>query len=142
MEIAENKKGNPEKGEVLFQTCLVCHKVGSKGQNIAPALDGSAVRENEALLTAILNPDIAVENAFRLYRITKTDNSSLEGYFFQKNEKGTTLAFMGGSKMFVEEKMIKNEGFLNGRSFMPRGLINNFSDEQIADLLAYINTLK
>jgi putative heme-binding domain-containing protein len=142
MEIAESKKGNPAKGEVLFQTCLMCHKVGSKGQNIAPALDGSASRENEALLTAILNPDIAVENAFRLYRITKTDNSSLEGYFFQKNEKGTTLAFMGGSKLFVEEKMIKNEGFLNGRSFMPRGLINNFSDTQIADLLAYIHTLR
>ncbi|MFT3701249.1 MAG: c-type cytochrome [Agriterribacter sp.] len=142
MDIAQNKKGNSQKGEVLFQTCLLCHKVGSKGPGIAPALDGSAVRENEALLTAILNPDVAVESAFRLYRITKTDNSSLEGYFVQKNEKGTTLAFMGGSKIFVEEKMIKSEGFLNGRSFMPKGLLNNFSDEQIADLLAYIHTLK
>lgn len=140
--IAENKKGNAKKGEVLFQTCLMCHKVANKGQDIAPALDGSAARENEALLTAIINPDAAVESGFRLYRITKTDNSSIEGYFFQKNEKGTTLAFMGGSKQFIEEKMIKSEGFLPGRSFMPKGLINGYSDEQVADLLAYIRTLK
>lgn len=142
MLIAEKKTGNSKKGEQVFQTCLMCHKVGDKGQNIAPALDGSASRESSALLTAIIDPDAAVESGYRLYRITRTDNSSLEGYLFQKNEKGTTLSFMGGSNMFVEEKFIRSEGFVPGRSFMPRGMINNYSDEQIADLLAYISTLK
>ena len=47
MEIAEKGGGNPREGEKLFQVCLMCHAVGSKGQNVAPALDGSALRENE-----------------------------------------------------------------------------------------------
>ncbi|MBX2925185.1 MAG: HEAT repeat domain-containing protein [Chitinophagaceae bacterium] len=142
MAIAEKKGGNAQKGKILFQSCLMCHKVGDKGPGIAPALDGSAAREDKALLTAILDPDAAVESGYMLYRVTKTDNSVLEGYLFEKNDRGTTLAFMGGSKIFVENKAIRNEGFLTGRSFMPKGLINTYTDAEVADLLAYIRTLK
>ncbi len=141
MAIAEKKGGNPEKGKIIFQTCLMCHRVGDKGQEIAPALDGSAARENEALLTAILDPDAAVEGGYALYRVTKKDNSSIEGYLFRKEERGTTIAFMGGSKIFIEAADIKSQGFLGGRSFMPKGLIENYDDDQVADLLAYIRTL-
>lgn len=142
MKIAEKKTGNAQKGKVLFQTCLMCHKVGDKGQAIAPALDGSAERDDKALLTAIIDPDAAVESGYMLYRVTRNDNSSLEGYLFEKNERGTTLAFMGGSKIFIENRTIKSEGFLTGRSFMPGGLISGYTDTQVADLLAYIRTLK
>ncbi|MGN6435902.1 MAG: PVC-type heme-binding CxxCH protein [Agriterribacter sp.] len=142
MAIAEKKGGNAQKGKTLFQTCLMCHKVGDKGPGIAPALDGSATREDKALLTAIIDPDAAVESGYVLYRVTKNDNSTLEGYLFEQNDKGTTLAFMGGSKIFIESRSIKSEGFLTGRSFMPKGLINGYTDAQVADLLAYIRTLK
>ncbi|MBX3255151.1 MAG: c-type cytochrome [Chitinophagaceae bacterium] len=142
MTIAAKKEGNPQRGKTLFQSCLMCHKVGDKGPGIAPALDGSAAREDKALLTAIIDPDAAVESGYMLYRVTKTDNTSLEGYLFEKNDRGTTLAFMGGSKIFVEKKAIRNEGFLTGRSFMPKGLISGYTDVQVADLLAYIRTLK
>lgn len=143
MDIAEKKGGNAQKGKVTFQTtCLMCHKVGDKGQNIAPALDGSAARENKALLTAILDPDAAVEGGYAVYRVTKKDNSTIEGYLSHKDDRGTTIAFMGGGKIFIPAKTIKEQDFLQGRSFMPKGIINNFSDGQVADLLAYIRTLK
>jgi putative membrane-bound dehydrogenase-like protein len=143
MTIAEKKGGNTQKGKVIFQTtCLMCHKVGDKGQNIAPALDGSAARENKALLTAILDPDAAVEGGYAVYRVTKKDNSTMEGYLVHKDDAGTTLAFMGGAKIFIPAKTIKEQDFLQGRSFMPKGILNNFSDTQVADLLAYIRTLK
>lgn len=143
MTIMEKKQGNAQKGKIIFQaTCLMCHKVGDKGQSIAPALDGSASRENKALLTALLDPDAAVESGYALYRVVKKDNSIMEGYLFHKDDKGTTLAFMGGSKLFIPVKTIKSEDFLGGRSFMPKGLLTNFTNAQAADLLAYIKTLK
>jgi cytochrome c553 len=49
---------------------------------------------------------------------------------------------MGGAQTFVEAEAIKSQGFLGGRSFMMKGLIDNYSDAQVADLLAYIKTLK
>ena len=81
MAIAETKSGNAIKGKTLFQTCLMCHKVGSQGQDIAPALDGSANRDTEALFTAILDPSAAVESGYAIYRVTKKDGSSMEGVF-------------------------------------------------------------
>lgn len=140
--IAEKKVGNPNDGKMLFQTCLMCHQVGNKGQNIAPALDGSASRDYEALLTAILNPDAAVESNYALYRVTRNDGSSAEGYLVNRDDRGTTLAFMGGNKVFIEVGAIKNQGFQGGRSFMVKGLIDNYTDKQVSDLLSYIRTLK
>jgi putative heme-binding domain-containing protein len=139
--IAENGNGDAKKGKQLFQTCLLCHRVGNNGQNIAPALDGSAKRDNEALLTAILNPDAAVESSYAMYHLVQKDGNSLEGYLSKKDDNGTTIAFMGGSILFIPKEAIKTEGFLGGRSFMPKGLLNNYSNEQAADLLAFIKTL-
>lgn len=142
MAIAEKKGGEAKAGKVLFQTCLLCHKVGNEGKNIAPALDGSASRENEALLTAILDPDAAVESNYAVYRVTKKNGSTVEGYLVNKSDRGTTIAFMGGSQVFVEAGAIQSQGFLGGRSFMVKGLIDQYSDKQVADLLAYIRTIK
>jgi len=142
MAIAKKNGGNTNDGKLLFQTCLMCHQVAGKGQNIAPALDGSASRENEALLTAILNPDAAVESGYAVYRVTKKDGTSVEGYLVNKDERGATIAFMGGSKVFIEAGSIRSQGFLGGRSFMVKGLIDSYSDKQVADLLSYIRTLK
>jgi len=142
MTIAEKGEGNPENGKTLFQTCLLCHGVGDEGFDFAPALDGSSLRESEALLTAILEPDAAVESNYSVYRVTKNDGNNIEGYLVKKDGRGTTIGFMGGSKQFVQASEIRFEGYLGGRSFMPKGLLANFSDEQVADLLAYIRTLK
>ena len=142
MAIADQQKGDPNAGEVLFQTCLNCHQVAGKGQNIAPSLDGSASRESEALLTAILDPDAAVESGYTVYRVSKKDGSNFEGYLVSQDKRGTTLAFMGGAKTFIPADQIKSQGALGGRSFMIKGLIDSYSDGQVADLLAYIRTLK
>lgn len=142
MAISERKDGNPKNGEQLFQTCLLCHSVGNKGYDFAPALDGSALRENEALLTAILDPDAALESSYAVYRITKKDGGNIEGYLVKKDDRGTTIGFMGGTSQFIQASEIRSEGYLGGRSFMPKGLIENYSDEQVSDLVAYIRTLR
>ncbi|PXX21489.1 PVC-type heme-binding CxxCH protein [Arenibacter sp. ARW7G5Y1] len=141
MSIAEKSTGNPSNGEQLFQVCLQCHRVGDKGYDFAPALDGSASRENEALLTAILNPDAAVENAFSLYRVVTKSGSNVEGFLVRNDSRGVTLGFMGGGETFIQSDDIRLSGHLGGRSFMPKGLIDNYSEEQVSDLLAYIRTL-
>ena len=95
-----------------------------------------------ALLTAILDPDAAVEGNYSLYRLFKHDGTQMEGYLEEETVKGVTLRFMGGGSSFVPRTEIATSGFVAGRSVMPRGLIDAFSKEQVADLLAYIRTLK
>ncbi|SMD44872.1 putative membrane-bound dehydrogenase domain-containing protein [Aquiflexum balticum DSM 16537] len=140
--IVNNNEGSVSKGKVLFETCLMCHKVGNIGYDFAPALDGSANRDLDALLTAILDPDAAVESNYAMYRVTKKDLQNIEGYLVKKEDSGTTIGFMGGNKIFINAEDIKSQGYLGGRSFMNKGLIDNLSEEEIADLFAFIRTLK
>jgi putative heme-binding domain-containing protein len=141
--IMEKEGGGATKGKAIFEaSCLQCHKVGQKGQDIAPALDGSSARSNEALITAILNPDAAVEGGYAVYRVIKKDNSTTERYLYKQDDGGVTLAFMGGNKIFIENNSIKEQGFITGRSFMPKGLLETYSEEEVADLFAYIRSLK
>jgi len=143
MAIAESGTGDPLLGKPIFNAiCLSCHSVGSEGVGWAPALDGSGYRDNEALLTAILDPSAASEGAYRVRRVQKTDGSVVEGYLQKENERGVTFRFMGGGTVFIPKSEIKGITQVLPQSTMPEGLIDKLPHDQVANLLAYIRTLK
>ena len=62
-------KGVAASGEQLFTThCAACHKLGNIGNAAGPDLAAIADKSPRALLTAILNPNQAVEDRFRCTR--------------------------------------------------------------------------
>jgi putative membrane-bound dehydrogenase-like protein len=141
--LAAKRGGDASQGKPLFQAlCMGCHSVGGQGADFAPPLDGSSHRDDHGLLTAILDPSAAIEGGYSLYRISKKDGSTIEGYMEKKDSTGTTMRFMGGAKLFIPTNEIQSQKFINGRSVMPNGLIDALGDKQIEDVLAYIRTLK
>ena len=143
VKLIEAQKGNPAQGKPLFDAlCLSCHSVAGKGAAFAPPLDGSAHRDNHGLMTSILNPDAAVENNYFVFRITKNDGSTVEGYCEKQDARGVTLRFMGGAQLFVPATDIKKKAYVLGKSVMPAGLIDNLDDAQVANILAYIKSLE
>ena len=136
-----NKTADIKQGEAIFQACLTCHKVGDKGHNIAPPLDGSANRDMEHLLTAIIKPDEAIEGVYGLYSVTRKDGSFIEGYLKKRDVNGVKIAQMGGHQSFISSKQIYTQSFVYKRSFMPTGF-GAMDPQSLADLIAYIKTLK
>ena len=137
----ETGKGDITKGKAVFQSCLACHQVGEQGYEIAPALDGSASRELHALMTAIVNPDVAVEGGYNLHRVTRKDGSTIEGYLFKQNAQGITIALMGNAQFFIPKAEIKSEAAVPGKSFMP-SMFGDLPEQTMVDLISYIRTLK
>ncbi|MFC5051192.1 PVC-type heme-binding CxxCH protein [Rubritalea spongiae] len=133
-------EGNPTTGKALFQSCLVCHKVGNEGQEIAPPLDGGSKRNTEHLITAIVNPDEAVEGAYGLYSVVSIDGSVKQGLLVKSDGNGITLAAPGGQRSFIARENILSDGAVHGRSFMPKGF-SSFSPQTMADLVSYIKSL-
>ena len=141
IKLAEQKGGDASFGKALFQgMCLACHVVGEQGKGTAPALDGSGKRDPEALLTAILNPDAAVEGAYVLHRVITKDGDIIEGYRKRSDGRGVLIANMI-EEVFIPKANITKSEFVGSQSFMPSGLITEMPDEAVKNLLAYIRSL-
>lgn len=104
-------------------------------------MDGSANRNIEHLITAIVDPDAAVEGAYGLFRVTRKDGSTVEGLLVSRNESSTNVAVMGGAEVNIPKSEIASQNFLGGRSFMP-SIFGTYNEQSMADLVTYIKTLK
>ena len=140
--IVTTTKADPSRGKDLFTNlCLTCHTVGGKGAAAAPPLDGSGHRDLDSLLRAILTPDAAVEPGYRVYRVETHDGRLAEGFLVKHDKNGATLRFMGGAELQFPQSEIRRARYLT-RSFMLSGLIDQLPEQDVADLIAYIGTLR
>jgi putative membrane-bound dehydrogenase-like protein len=132
----------PDQGRPIVEsTCLACHSAGGIGFSLAPPLDGSSKRDTDGLLTAILAPDAAIEQVFRLYRIETLDGGKFEGFKKNESDKDITLMLMGGATQAVPIAKIKSAGYVAGKSVM-LPFAAGFSDAQLADIVRYLQTLQ
>ena len=133
---------NPEAGRDLFQkACTGCHALGKDGNGFAPSLSGSRNRTTEAVLGALLDPAQAVEAVFRPYAIETIDGETYEGFLGEESPKALTLRFAGGLRQVIPLERIKSAGYVEGSSLMPEGLLDGLSEQQILDLLRFVQSI-
>ena len=126
---------------IVKSTCLQCHRIGNEGVSLAPPLDGSANRDTAALITAIVDPDAAVENVFRLYQVETNDGQKLTGFRKNVDTKELTLMSMGGGLQVVPLASIKKAGYIQGQSVMP-ALGSGLEVDQVTDIVRYLKTVR
>lgn len=141
---AAEKPGNAEAGKTVFAVCLTCHSVGGAGGNLGPALDGSANRPVEHVLRAILTPDAAVEGGYRLFRAKTKDGAVTEGFLVRRDDEATVIRQVGGAEIRLEAADIEEAGHTSRSimSLMYPAAFEALPEESVADLFAYLRTLK
>ena len=136
--IAAMPAADPAEGEPLAKgLCLTCHVINGQGVGFAPPLDGFAARDLDGAITAILNPNAAMENVFRAYQIETKDGVTHEGFKQNETRKEITLLGMGGAPQIYPVKKIKKAGYVEGRSVMPE-IAAGLSAKQVASIIAYL----
>lgn len=129
-------------GKALTESiCLTCHALGNKGIGFAPPLDGSGSRDLDGLLTAIADPDAAMESVFRLFRIITKDGRTLEGFKRSESKDEITVLLMGGVSQVIAIKDVKQAGYIEGQSVMPN-ITGGMTPDQVASIVAYLRTVK
>ena len=132
-------KGDGAAGELLFAThCAACHKLGNTGNAAGPDLAAIADKSPRALLTAILNPNQAVEDRFSVYALATKDGTQLAGMITNEGANSVTLMDLNGQQRQILRANIQSLTGL-GRSLMPEGFEQVFNDQQLAHLIAHIN---
>jgi putative membrane-bound dehydrogenase-like protein len=133
-------KGDAEQGRKVYETaCLICHRAGDKGNDVGPNL--AAVRSwgREQLLVNILDPNREVAPSFVEYVVDTKDGQTLSGLIADETATSISLKRADGVQQTILRQSIEKISS-SGLSLMPEGLENGMSLQQVADLLAFLQS--
>lgn len=140
--VLAGKNGDHVNGKVVFQSlCSNCHQVNNEGVNFGPDLSeiGSKLSK-EALYTSILFPDQGISFGFEGYRIQLNDGSTAVGKIVSETADKIEMQYMNNQQSLPKEKVtsrIKLES-----SLMPSNLQSSMSEQDLIDLVSYLEILK
>lgn len=122
---------------ILRQRGAACHRHRDLGNEIGPPLAALTNKSGEFRLRAILDPNQAVESKFTGYLATTTDGRVFTGMIVDETATSLTLARTDGNKDVVLRVDIE-ELKSTSKSFMPEGLEQEITPQDLADLFRFV----
>ncbi len=133
-------KTDAARGAKLFaKSCAVCHKLGDVGANVGPDLASVGDKSVQGLLTAILDPNRAVESRYINYLASTKAGKTYSGILASETSTSITLVGNDGKA----QQLLRNELddlASTGKSLMPDGLEKDLSPQDIADIIAFVRS--
>lgn len=135
-------QGDVEKGRAHFRKiCSVCHRLENFGTEIGPNLATLQNRGAETILINLLDPNREVNPQFVNYLLITTEGKSITGLIAAETATSVTLKRQENATdtvLRVNIDELKSTGF----SIMPEGLEKQLDQQAIADVIAYLLSVK
>ncbi len=126
-------------GRGLFdRTCASCHKMFGNGEQVGPDLTGSQRNNLEYLLSNIVDPDAVVGVDYRATKVLTADGRLLVGLITQRTRRTLTITSAAKAQTISLDEI--EEEVPTDQSPMPSALLQSLSDEQIVDLVGYLQS--
>jgi putative heme-binding domain-containing protein len=135
------KAGDAAKGKTLVALCQACHVINGQGGLIGPNLSGAGAMGMEAVIRNIIEPNAAIEAAYRIFQVKLKAGEVIEAFYVSEDATAYVIRQAGGADRRIPKAEVSSAKYLR-RSLMPEGLLDGFSDEQVTDLFTYLKTLK
>ncbi len=130
-------KADLKNGHLKYQQlCMACHNLHGEGGAIGPELTGANRGEVYYLLENIIDPSATLPADFRMTVVTKKDDSVVSGMIQKENEYSVTIKTLTDEQTINLEDIKKRETL--EQSIMPEGLLNAISEEDVRDLMGYL----
>lgn len=127
-----------DRGKLVFKKhCAACHRLDAVGHAIGPDLAALTDVSPQAILTAVLDPNRAVENKYLNYAVQTDDGRQLSGMIGEQTSNQLTLVTNEDRREVVLRGQIEQMRS-TGKSLMPEGLERDLSRQDVADLIALI----
>ena len=142
LQSAATLKADAGRGRALFGThCSICHFLEGTGNEVGPDLAALTNRGFHALLTAIVDPNAAVENKYIAYTVTTKGGEALVGTIHAETATSLVLKQPSGVERTVLRKDLKSLESTE-RSLMPEGYGASLKPQDIADLVEYLRAMR
>lgn len=139
---AITRPGRPERGRQIFaRACSECHKVDGVGHELGPDLRSVSKRYKETLLADILMPNQNIEGGYEEYLLETADGREVTGILAKETPTTLTLRRRKGDEDTILRSSVKSLRSLSV-SPMPEDLEKSIGVDEMADLIAFIKSLK
>ncbi|GAB5402693.1 MAG: hypothetical protein Aurels2KO_09240 [Aureliella sp.] len=149
-DLAEGLKGrSPEIGSRLFQeaTCAGCHHAGElKIGSVGPELNDLYKRwksDRVGVLREILEPSHKIDEKYAVQLLLTIDGDTLSGLVV--DETKDTISILENPESTMPTTIAKaeiEERVKTSNSMMPKGLLNQYSKDEIFEIMAFIESVQ
>jgi len=134
--------GDSLRGKETFKkSCAACHRLEGEGHEIGPNLATIQNRGAESILLNVLDPNREVNPQYVNYILVTNEGLSMTGMIAAESATSITLRRAENASDTVLRVNIE-ELQSTGMSLMPEGMEKQLDQQAVADLIAYLNTVK
>ena len=141
-------KGEASRGAELLTpvskgaVCLGCHIVAGSGRNVGPDLTQVGARLTvEQLVDSLLTPSKLITQGYQAVTTQLKNGTSHTGFVVKREGSAVSLKTPSAEVVMLPAEDITSETPLP-ISLMPEGLMQSFTAQEAADLVAYMKSLK
>lgn len=132
--------GDSKAGRTIFEKrCATCHQLDGLGKNVGPNLASLTDRSAKAILTAILDPNRAVEAKYIAYTAVTEAGRTHSGLITNESGNSITLRATDGKDVSLLRADL-DELQSSRKSFMPEGLEKDLTHQNIADVIQFVRS--
>lgn len=144
--LKDTKPGDVRRGQAVFNTakaaCTSCHKVAYVGGQIGPDLTKvGSIRSERDLLESIVFPSASFVRSYEPVRVDTKDGKSFNGILKADRPDEVVLTVSATEEVRIARKDI-DEMKPGTVSVMPAGLDQQLTPQELADLVAFLRSLK
>lgn len=136
--------GDVDRGKLVFTkaTCIKCHRFVKDGEGVGPDLTTVRRRfQKKEILESILFPSQVISDQYKAMTVSTSDGLIYTGMPISNpdNDRQLILLLSDATKVVVGKDKIEDQ-FPSKLSVMPEGLFKNLTEQEIADLFAFLET--
>jgi uncharacterized repeat protein (TIGR03806 family) len=139
--------GDAARGRRLFLEgqgvqCRNCHRVGGQGVELGPDLDGIGKKYSRAeILDHILNPSKMIDQKYVAYLVETKNGQTHTGLLVSRDTRQVVLKDATNKRIEIPAAEVARVA-PQAQSLMPELLLRDLTAEQVADLTAFLCTLR
>lgn len=133
------RRDDPMHGRAVFaRTCQQCHTLYGEGGKIGPDITGSNRGDIDYILHNILDPNAEIPLDYKTSTVETKDDRVITGIIKQQTEQVITIASANETLTLPRKDITTIRP--SELSMMPEGLVDQLSDNDVRDLIAYLAT--
>jgi putative membrane-bound dehydrogenase-like protein len=134
------RPGNPANGKSIFaRHCASCHAFDGTGGRLGPDLSGISNQPADAILLHAVAPDYEITPGYQAYVVETRDGRTLFGRLESEAPNSLTLRDASSQSHVILRSQVMAMS-ASPSSLMPNELERAMSEQDLADLIAYLKT--